>query len=173
MHTTLKRLQERNAAEWRIDERFNHYQGTLTDIVEKASRTAVEYAKSFEDPVIMLEDKATEAEIRVEYVNAVYTSQTCHACNRLGRRDEQAEFVCPNDGCHITEFQADINAAANIAGHVDPWGESVPWEPERNDSPRNGSACDSATVHHEASERSSQMTLAAYQDETFQIGYSS
>ena len=102
-----------------------------------------------------IKDKATEAGIRVEYVNAAYTSQTCHACGRLGRRDEQAEFVCPHDDCHVSEFQADINAAANIAGRVDPWGESVRWEPGRNDSPQDGSACDSATVHRETSEKSS------------------
>ena len=55
MFTTLRRLQERDA-EWRVDERFNHYQNALTDIVEKASREAVEYARSFENPVILLED---------------------------------------------------------------------------------------------------------------------
>ena len=196
MHTTLKRLQERDAAQWRIDERFDHYQNALTDIVEKASREAVEYARQFEDAVIVLEDlsyirehldygkwmnrrlhnwafarlqgriedKATEAGIRVEYVNAAYTSQTCHACDRLGRRDEQAEFVCPQEDCHVSEFQADINAAANIARRANPWGESVRWEPGRDDSPRDGSACDSATVHRETSEKSSQMRLAADSD---------
>ncbi|MGB9961567.1 RNA-guided endonuclease TnpB family protein [Halobacterium sp. MBLA0001] len=196
MHTTLKRLQERDAAQWRIDERFDHYQNALTDIVEKASREAVEYARQFEDAVIVLEDlsyirehldyskwmnrrlhnwafarlqgriedKATEAGIRVEYVNAAYTSQTCHACGRLGRRVEQAEFVCPHDDCHVSEFQADINAAANIARRANPWGESVRWEPGRDDSPRDGSACDSATVHRETSEKSSQMTLVVYSD---------
>ena len=196
MHTTLQRLQERDAAEWRIDERFNYYQNALTDIVEKVSREAVEYAKQFDNPVIVLEDlsyirrrldygkfmnrrlhswafarlqeriedKATEEGIPVEYVNAAYTSKTCHACDRLGGRNEQAEFVCPYDDCHVTEFQADINAAANIAARVDPWGESVPWEPERDDSPRNGSASDSATVHRETSEKSSQMTLASDTD---------
>ena len=196
MHTTLKRLQERDAAEWRIDERFNYYQNALTDIVEKASREAVEYAKQFDDPVIVLEDlsyiresldygkwmnrrlhswafarlqgriedKATEAGIRVEYVNAAYTSQTCHACNRLGHRDEQAEFACPHDDCHVSEFQADINAAANIASRVNPWGESVRWEPGCNDSPQDGSGRDTATVHREPSEKPSQMTLTAYSD---------
>jgi len=196
MHTTLKRLQERDAAEWRIDERFDHYQNALTDIVEKASRQAVEYAQQFDDPVIVLEDlsyiresldygkfmnrrlhswafarlqgriedKAAEAGIRVEYVNAAYTSQTCHACNRLGRRDGQAEFVCPHDDCHVTKFQADINAAANIARRVNPWGESVRWEPGRNDSPQDGSGRDTATVHRAPSEKSSQMSLTAYSD---------
>ncbi|QLD88107.1 IS200/IS605 family element transposase accessory protein TnpB [Natronomonas salina] len=179
MFTTLRRLQSRDAAEWRLDERFNHYQNALTDIVEKASRQAIEYAQQFKNPVIVLEDlsyirerldygkfmnrrlhawafarlqgriedKATEAGIRVEYVNAAYTSQTCHACNRLGRRSQQAEFVCSNDDCHVSGFQADINAAANIASRVNPWGESVRWEPGRDDSPQDGCACDSATVH--------------------------
>jgi IS605 OrfB family transposase len=196
MFTTLRRLQSRDAAEWRVDERFDHYQNALTDIVEKASRQAVEYAHQFENPVIVLEDlsyirerldygkfmnrrlhawafarlqgriedKATEAGIRVEYVNAAYTSKTCHACGRLGRRDEQAEFVCPHDDCHVSEFHADINAAANIAGRVDPWGESVPWEPERDDSPRDGSGSDTATVHRETSPRPGQMTLSANSD---------
>ena len=176
--------------------RGDHYQNALTDIVEKASRQAVEYAQQFENPVIVLEDlsyirerldygkfmnrrlhawafarlqgriedKATEVGIRVEYVDAAYTSQTCHVCGRLGRRSQQAEFACPHDDCHVSEFQADINAAANIAGRVNPWGESVPWESERDDSPQDGSTCDSATVHRETSPRPGQMTLSAYSD---------
>lgn len=55
MFTTLSRLQERDAAQWRIDERFNHYQNALTDIVEQASRQAIEYAQEFHKPVIVLE----------------------------------------------------------------------------------------------------------------------
>jgi len=194
MHTTLKRLQERDAAEWRIDERFDHYQNALTDIVEKASRQAVEYAQQFENPVVVMEDltyiresldygeymnrrlhswafarlqgriedKAMDAGIPVEYVNPEYTSQTCHSCYRLGRRDSQAEFRCPHDSCHVSTFQADINAAANIARRVDPWGESIPLDKAgRDDSPRDGSGCDTATTHRESSETPSQMTLTA------------
>lgn len=160
MFTTLRRLQERDA-EWRIEERFDHYQNALTDVVEKASRKAIEYAQRFENPVIVLEDlsyirehldygawmnrrlhnwafarltdriedKARDAGILVRFVNPAYTSQTCHSCHRLGRRTNQAEFVCPHDDCWVTEYQADINAAANIAGRLNPWGESVPWKP--------------------------------------------
>jgi len=196
MFTTIKRLQRREASEWRVEERFDYYQNALTDIVEKASRQAVEYAQQFENPVIVLEDlsyirdrldygkfmnrrlhawafaqlqgriedKATEARIRVKYVSAAYTSQTCHACHRLGPRPEQAEFVCLHNDCYVSEFQADINAAANIARRANPWGESVRWEPGHDDSPRDGSACDSATVHRERSENPSQMTLAACPD---------
>jgi len=56
MFTTLRRLQSRDTAEWRVDERFDHYQNALTDIVEKASRKAVKHAQQFENPAIVLED---------------------------------------------------------------------------------------------------------------------
>ncbi len=196
MHTTLKRLQERDTSEWRTDDRSSHYQNALTDIVEKASRQAVEYAKQFESPVLVMEDltyirerldygkymnrrlhswafarlqgriedKATEAGIPVEYVNPAYTSKTCHSCHRIGRRDSQAEFRCPHDDCHVSTFQADINASANIARRVDPWGESVPLDKaERDDSPRDGRGCDTATTHCEQS-IPAQMTLTAYEE---------
>lgn len=193
MHTTLKRLQERDAAEWRIDERFSHYQNALTDIVEKASRQAVEYARRFEKPVIVLEDlsyiresldygqymnrrlhswafarlqgriedKAREAGIPVRYVNAAYTSQTCHECGHIGYRNGD-EFRCQNDECWVSEYHADINAAVNIGNRLDPWGESLPLKPEGDDIPGNGSTCDSATTHRETSEEPSQMTLSAF-----------
>ena len=195
MHTTLKRLQERDASEWRTDERFDHYQNALTDIVEKASREAVEYAKQFENPVLVMEDltyirerldygkymnrrlhgwafarlthriedKAADAGIPVRFVNPAYTSQTCHACGHIGRRGSQAEFRCTNDECWVSEYQADINAAANIAGRLDPWGESLPWKPAGDDSPQDGSGCDTATGHHTPSSKPGQTTLVAFQ----------
>jgi len=169
MHTTLKRLQERDCAEWRRDERFDYYQNALADIVEKASRQAVEYARQFDSPVIVLEDlsyireqldsgtymnlrlhgwafarltdriedKAADAGIPVRFVNPAYTSQTCHICGHIGRRGSQAEFRCTNGGCWVTEYQADINAAANIAGRLDPWGE-LALKPAGDDSPQDG-----------------------------------
>jgi putative transposase len=194
VHTTLKRLQERDAAKWRTDERFEHFQNALTDIVEKASREAVEYAASFENPVIALEDlsyirerldygsymnrrlhswafarlqgrivdKARETGIRVEFVAPAYTSQTCHACGHIGQRGEQAEFRCTNAECWVSEYQADLNAASNIAGRVDPWGESLPLKSAGDDSPQDGSAFDSATARREPSAKSAQMTLAEW-----------
>ena len=197
MFTTLRRLQARDA-EWRVDERFNHYQNALTDIVEKASREAVEYASSFGNPVIVLEDlsyirehldygkwmnrrlhnwafarltgriedKARDAGIPVRKVNPAYTSQTCHACGHVGSRSSQATFRCTNEECWVTEYQADINAAANIAGRLDPWGESLPWKPAGDDSPRDGSGCDTTTGHREASRGPRQTTLSAYSSET-------
>jgi putative transposase len=194
MFTTLRRLQARDA-EWRVDERFDHYQNALTDIVEKASRGAVEYARQFENPVIVLEDlsyirehldygkwmnrrlhnwafarltgriedKAREAGIPVRFVNPAYTSQTCHACGHLGSRSSQAAFRCTNAECWVTEYQADINAAANIAGRLNPWGESLSLKPTGDDSPRDGSACDSTTGHRTPSPKPGQTTLAAFQ----------
>jgi len=97
-----------------------------------------------------IEDKATEAGIPVEYVNPAYT--------------RQAEFRCPNDDRHVSTFQADINASANIARRVDLWGESVPLDKAgRDDSPRDGSGCDTATTHREKSVPA-QMTLTAYEE---------
>ena len=190
MHTTLKRLQERDAAEWRMDERFDHYQNALTDMVERASRRAVEYARQFEKPVLVMEDltyireeldygaymnrrlhawafarlqsrvedKAREGGIPVEYIRPEYTSQICHACGHIGDRPAQGVFKCANEECHASEFQADINAAANIARRVDPWGESLPLKPADGDSPRDGSARDSTATRSEQ-RPSRQMTL--------------
>ena len=195
MHTTLKRLQEREASEWRRDERFGYYQNALTDIVEKSSRQAVEYAQQFDNPVIVLEDlsyicenldygaymnrrlhgwafdrltsriedKAAEAAIPIRFVNPSYTSQICHECDNIGSRGSQAEFWCANDECWVTEYQADINAAANIAGRLDPWRESLPWKPAGDDSPQDGCSCDTATGHHTPSPKSGQTTLVAFQ----------
>jgi len=196
MHTTLKRLQERDASEWRIEERFSYYQNRLTDIIEKASRESVEYARQFENPVIVMEDlayiresldygkymnrrlhswafarlqgriedKAKDAGIPVRYVHPQYTSKTCHSCKHIGYRPRQAEFKCKNPECHVSAFQADINASANIARRVDPWGESLPWKPAGNDSPQDGSRCDTATTQCEQSETPSQMTLTTFQE---------
>ncbi len=177
MYTTLKRLQERDASEWRVEERFSYYQNRLTDIIEKVSRESVEYAKQFENPVIVMEDlayiresldygkymnrrlhawafarlqgriedKARGAGIPVRYVHPQYTSKTCHSCQRIGYRPRQAEFKCKNPDCHVSTFQADINASANIARRINPWGESLPWKPVGDDSPRDGRGCDTAT----------------------------
>jgi IS605 OrfB family transposase len=177
-----------------VDERFDHYQNALTDIVEKASRQAVEYARSFENPVIVLEDlsyirehldygkwmnrrlhnwafarltgriedKARDAGIPVRFVNPAYTSQTCHECGHVGQRSEQAEFKCTNGECWVSEYQADINASANIAGRLNPWGESLPWKPAGNDSPQDGSTLNSATAYSEPSAKHAQTTLGEW-----------
>lgn len=212
MFTTLRRLQQRDA-DWRIEERFEHYQNALTDIVEKASRQAVEYAQQFENPVIALEDltyirehldygtfmnrrlhawafarlqgriedKALDTGIPVESVPPAYTSQTCHACNHIGRRPRQAEFRCTHSSCWVSEYQSDINAAAKIASRVNPWGESLSWKSAADDfleseafqwsgnlrfpsTPQDGSTFDSTTVYRETSPQSGQMTLTAFQD---------
>ncbi|WP_436926221.1 RNA-guided endonuclease TnpB family protein [Halosimplex amylolyticum] len=196
IHTTLTRLQERDAPEWRVEERFSYYQNRLTDIIEKASQKAVAYATQFENPVIVMEDlayiresldygkymnrrlhswafarlqdriedKARDAGIPVRYVHPQYTSKTCHACQHIGYRPQQAEFECKNLECHVSTFQADINASANIARRVDPWGESLPLKPAGDDSPQDGSRCDTATTHRETSGIPSQMTLTAFQE---------
>ena len=196
LFTTLKRLQERDASEWRIEERFSYYQNRLTDIIEKASRKCVEYARQFENPVIVMEDlayiresldygkymnrrlhswafarlqgriedKAKDGGIPVRYVHAQHTSKTCHSCKHIGYRPQQAEFNCKNPDCHVSTFQADINASANVARRVDRWGESLPWKQAGDDSPQDGSCCDTATTQCEQSGNPSQMTLTSFRE---------
>ncbi|GAA0253824.1 RNA-guided endonuclease InsQ/TnpB family protein [Haladaptatus pallidirubidus] len=109
-----------------------------------------------------IEDKARDAGIPVEYVNSAYTSQTCHECGHIGKRGSQAEFRCTNEECHVSTFQADISAAASIAQRVDPWGESCTWKTCDDDSPRDGSGCDTA-VRPPKRSAPTQMTLGAYE----------
>lgn len=161
---TTQRLQERGSDRLHVavDE---EYQRRIDNEIETATRRAVEYATGWENPVIVLEDvagiredvdskrihqwtfyqlqtrleeKAAERGIPVRYVAPDYTSQICHACHRVGYRPGQAEFRCPHDDCWVSEYQADINAAANVARRLDPWGESLPWKSEGDDVLRSG-----------------------------------
>lgn len=160
-----QRVQRRNSTH--LDgELWERYQNRIDDEIETASRRAVNYAAGWENPVIVLEDiagiredidmarihqwafyrlqtrleeKACEEGIPVRYVSPDYTSQICHACHRVGHRPEQAEFRCPYEDCWVSEYQADINAATNVARRLDPWGESLPLEMGAGDDvPRNG-----------------------------------
>lgn len=85
-----------------------------------------------------IEDKAAERGIPVEYVPPQYTSKTCHACQHVGYRPHQGTFKCTNEACWMSEYQADLNAAAKIAQRLNPWGESLPVKGVGDDSPRSG-----------------------------------
>lgn len=90
MSTTLQRLQERDA-EWRIDERFAYYQNALTNIIEKASREAVDYAATFESPRIVMED-LTYIRERLDY--GKYMNRRLHAwafARLQGRVEDKAK----------------------------------------------------------------------------------
>ncbi|WP_436930655.1 RNA-guided endonuclease TnpB family protein [Halosimplex halobium] len=91
--------------------------------------------------------KATEAGIPVATVNPRNTSKECHACGETGTRPEQTTFRCPNDDCWVTEYQADVNAALNIADRYR-GGESQP-QTDRNSGPKaagDDSATDGASL---------------------------
>jgi transposase len=62
--------------------------------------------------------KAKSAGIAVEYVNPVYTSQTCSACGSLGKRVKY-RFAC---SCGLLA-RADLNASRNL---VRTGGTAVP-----------------------------------------------
>ncbi|GAA0240794.1 hypothetical protein GCM10009000_065520 [Halobacterium noricense] len=69
------------------------------------------------------------------------------------------------DDCWVTEYQADINATANIAGRLNPWGrESLSLKPTDDDSLQDGSTCDSALGHYTPSPKLGQTTLSTYSD---------
>ena len=69
--------------------------------------------------------KAEERGIDVVTVNPRNTSKECHACKEVGSRRHQATFSCTNNDCWVSEYQADINGALNIADRY-PVGERQP-----------------------------------------------
>jgi IS605 OrfB family transposase len=86
--------------------------------------------------------KAEEAGVPVATVNPRNTSTECHACGEEGTRPEQATFRCPTDDCWVSEYQADVNAALNIADRYR-GGENQP-QTDR-DSGQKAAGDDSAT----------------------------
>jgi putative transposase len=62
-----------------------------------------------------------KARVPVEYVYPHYTSKTCHACRHLGYRPHQGTFKCTNEARWVSECQADLNTAGNIANMPNPW----------------------------------------------------
>ena len=69
--------------------------------------------------------KAEERGIDVVTVNPRNTSKECHACKEVGSRRHQATFSCTNGDCWVSEYQADVNGAVNIADRY-PAGERHP-----------------------------------------------
>lgn len=159
-----ERLQQRGST-WLYRVVDAEYQRRIDDEIEQATADAIEYVLQWETPVIVLErlagicedidsqrihqwafsrlqtrleEKAAMHGIPVRYVHPHHTSKICHACSRVGYRPRQAEFRCPYDDCWVSEYHADINAAAMVAQRLDPWGESLPWKPAGDDVPRRG-----------------------------------
>ncbi|WP_306060127.1 zinc ribbon domain-containing protein [Natronococcus wangiae] len=67
-----------------------------------------------------------------------YMSLTCHACQHSEYRLHQGTFRCTNPDCWVSEYQADLNAAAKIAQRLYPWGQSLPRKTVGDDSLRSG-----------------------------------
>jgi putative transposase len=86
--------------------------------------------------------KAEEVGVPVATVNPRNTSRECHVCGETGTRPQQATFRCTNDECWVGEYQADVNAALNIADRYRS-GESQPQTDQ--DSGQKTAGDDSAT----------------------------
>ena len=115
MFTTLKRLQERDAAEWRIDERFDHYQNALTDIIEKASRRAVEYAHQFEKPILVLEDLSY---IREDLDYGEWMNRRLHAW-AFARLQQRIEDKAQETGLPVSYIRPEYTSqTCHECGHI-------------------------------------------------------
>jgi len=86
--------------------------------------------------------KAAETGILVVMVNPRNTSKECHACGDVGTRPNQATFRCTNDDCWVSEYQADVNAALNIA---DRYRRGESQRRTTDESSEKGAGDDSAT----------------------------
>ena len=105
--------------------------------------------------------KAAERGIPVETVNPAYTSKSCHVCDETGYRPEQAEFRCTNDECWVSEYQADVNAALNIADRYSS-GESRSREHTDGDDSAGDGARLTAPQDSQADADTQQETLGTY-----------
>ncbi|QKY22183.1 IS200/IS605 family element transposase accessory protein TnpB (plasmid) [Halolamina sp. CBA1230] len=105
--------------------------------------------------------KAVERGIPVATVDPRNTSQECHACGEMGTRPQQATFKCSNDACWVEEYQADINAALNIADRYLS-GESRSREHENDDDSAEDGASLTGPQDSQADAETQQATLGTY-----------
>jgi len=122
----LKKVKEINNEEHRWMEYENH----------RISKQIIEIAKKYPNPIIIMENhltapnnikswthaslrqkieyKAGNTGIKVDYVDARYTSRTCNKCNHEEKDNRQTQnlFKCLKCGYTV---HADLNAAINIA----------------------------------------------------------
>jgi IS605 OrfB family transposase len=105
--------------------------------------------------------KAAERGIPIATVDPRNTSQECHMCGEGGTRPQQATFRCSNDACWIEEYQADINAALNIADRYLS-GESRSREHENDDDSAEDGASLTGPQDSQADAETQQATLGTY-----------
>ncbi|WP_049984145.1 zinc ribbon domain-containing protein [Halorubrum sp. BV1] len=167
--TTMRRLQSRESE--RIADAFgDELWAQIDDILHTVTREVVEYAESmnrrlhgwgFAKLHAQITYKAVERGIPVGTVDPRNTSQECHACGERGTRPQQATFMCSNDACWIEEYQADINAALNIADRYLS-GESRSREHENDDDSAEDGASLTGPQDSQADAETQQATLGTY-----------
>ena len=190
--TAKRRLQQRGSE--RLADSFGDaLWNRIDDVFHRVTSEVIEYAKSVENPVLVLEDvtyirdnmdygafmnrrlhgwgfaklhaqiryKAVEEGIPIETVNPRNTSKACHACGEHGSRPRQATFRCSHEDCWVSEYQADVNGAINIADRYLS-GESRSREhPNDDDSAEDGARL-TAPQDSQADAEVQQATLGTY-----------
>jgi len=64
-----------------------------------------------------ISEAALDAGLPISYVDAKYTSQACHVCEKLGRLEDDV-VVCTTDDCPVDAVCRDRSAAVTIAGRA-------------------------------------------------------
>ena len=115
--------------------KLEHLKGIRNNRKQKESFHYTLNSWSYYQLQTFVEYKAKLLGIPVLYIEPAYTSQTCHKCGQIGKRNGKS-FKCPQ--CGYTAH-ADVNAAWNIANSEQFLTEPRPKHLKRLGSPsKNG-----------------------------------
>lgn len=118
--------------------KLEHLKGIRNNRKQKKSFKYTLNSWSYYQLQTMIEYKAKMLGVPVLYIEPAYTSQTCHKCGQIGKRNDKS-FKCPH--CGYTAH-ADVNASWNIA-----YSEQFVTEPKPKYSSRLGSSSKKKEVY--------------------------
>jgi len=111
--------------------KLEHLKGIRNNKKQKQSFKYTLNSWSYYQLQTMIGYKAKLLGVTVFYIEPAYTSQTCHKCGQIGKRNDKS-FKCPH--CGYTAH-ADVNASWNIA-----YSKQFVIEPKPKHSSRLGSS---------------------------------
>jgi len=119
--------------------KLEHLKGIRNNRKQKQSFKYTLNSWSYYQLQMFVEYKAKLLGVPVFYIEPAYTSQTCHKCGQIGKRNDKS-FKCPH--CGYTAH-ADINAAWNIA-----YSEQFVIEPKPKYYSKLGSSSKKEVYNH-------------------------